>query len=343
MRCIGRGATGHAGCCYRRLVHSTARTIRTKVVLGLAAALVAAGCDTTEWGPDALLLGGEPVARAHLERGRRVYASYCAGCHGERGDGNGPAARFLDPRPRDFTRGIFKFAAVPSGTLPHDDDLQRTVLRGLYPSAMPEFRLLDETDRRAVVQYIKTFSQRWRGSRPGARIAATEDPFADDDRGGIDHGRRVYHGVAECWSCHPAYASRQEIQAWARADGRSVESFRDRMFDSEPKPSDWGYDILPPNFPISGVKSGSSLEEIYRVVAAGVGGTAMPTWRDSLPERDIWGMVHYTRSLIQMDATSYRRLRSRIGAPGLASMPLPFAAPPFRPSPSTRFAAARPH
>lgn len=284
------------------------------------ALLATGGCDSTIWEPDELLLGGQTVTRVELDRGEHVYAQYCAGCHGERGDGRGPAARFLEPRPRDFTRGIFKFAAVPAGTLPHDDDLERTLTHGLYPSSMPDFRLLDPADRRAVIRYIKTFSQRWRTARPGARIAATDDPFVEDDRAGIAHGRRIYHGVAECWSCHPSYASAEEIRGWAREDGRTAGEPRNRMFESEPKPSDWGFEILPPDFPVNGVKAGSTLEDLYRVIASGVGGTAMPTWRDSLPERDIWALAHYVRSLIQMDAMAHRRLRRRIGAPVQAEL-----------------------
>jgi mono/diheme cytochrome c family protein len=34
-----------------------------------------------------------------LGTGRHLYANYCAACHGEKGDGNGPAAKYLNPRP----------------------------------------------------------------------------------------------------------------------------------------------------------------------------------------------------------------------------------------------------
>src|SRR5206468_10230890 len=41
-----------------------------------------------------------------LVLGREVYRARCAGCHGSTGDGNGPAATFLFPRPRDCTLGV---------------------------------------------------------------------------------------------------------------------------------------------------------------------------------------------------------------------------------------------
>ena len=44
-----------------------------------------------------------------LHHGKVLYATYCAGCHGEAGDGKGPAASMLIVKPRDFTSGLYKF------------------------------------------------------------------------------------------------------------------------------------------------------------------------------------------------------------------------------------------
>jgi mono/diheme cytochrome c family protein len=37
--------------------------------------------------------------------GRKLYASYCASCHGEKGKGDGVAARSLPAKPADHTNG----------------------------------------------------------------------------------------------------------------------------------------------------------------------------------------------------------------------------------------------
>src|ERR1043166_2223901 len=39
--------------------------------------------------------------------GKLVYVKWCAGCHGETGAGDGPAAHYMLPRPRDFTGAVF--------------------------------------------------------------------------------------------------------------------------------------------------------------------------------------------------------------------------------------------
>ena len=71
-----------------------------------------------------------PDTDALLEQGRVVYFKRCSFCHGLLGDGNGPASDTLDPRPRDFTLGTFKFRTTQSGELPTDEDWALLLDRG---------------------------------------------------------------------------------------------------------------------------------------------------------------------------------------------------------------------
>src|SRR5207302_836927 len=64
-----------------------------------------------------------PRSQDLLTLGREVYNSRCVGCHGKGGDGNGLAATFLSPRPRNFTLGVFKFRTTASGSLPEGQGL----------------------------------------------------------------------------------------------------------------------------------------------------------------------------------------------------------------------------
>src|SRR5262245_64420086 len=131
-----------------------------------------------------------PQTEAQLERGRLVYARRCAGCHGVKGDGNGPMATFLDPRPRDFRLGSFKFRTTPSGSLPTDGDLYRTVTRGVRWTAMPTWHELPKKERIAVVAFIKTLSSRWKDERPGPPATIGEPPTATPER--IARGKDPY-------------------------------------------------------------------------------------------------------------------------------------------------------
>src|SRR5919109_4965719 len=97
------------------------------------------------------------IARAeeNLPLGEKVYRENCAACHGDKGDGKGPQADKLKTKPRDFTAGIYKFRSTPSGSLPLDEDIFRTISTGVRGTSMLAQLQLTNEERRAVAQYLK--------------------------------------------------------------------------------------------------------------------------------------------------------------------------------------------
>jgi len=287
----------------------------------LLAALALAGCKgyTATRFDAPMKLGGKVVPAETLRAGQSAYMLYCRTCHGEKGDGKGPSAPGLRPPPRDFTLGQFKFAAVPGGTLPHDEDIVRIVRGGLHGTAMLAWDGVPDRNLEAIVQYVKTFSPRWKEEEPGETVVATPDPWKGKEADAVLRGRKLYHGVAQCLSCHPSFASRQEIYDYSKElTGNATTDFRDDMYGSVLKESDYGVKILPPDFTrtdLRSVRDGHRMEDLYRVIASGVGGTAMPTWKGSLPEEDIWALAHYVSSLVEMkDRPEARELLLRYQA-----------------------------
>jgi mono/diheme cytochrome c family protein len=95
----------------------------------------------------------EPNSNGH--HGRGLYREHCAHCHGITGDGAGQTARSLNPYPRDFRLGKFKFKSTPLRSMPTDDDMMRLLVKGIPGSSMPSFRGLPESDLEALVDYVK--------------------------------------------------------------------------------------------------------------------------------------------------------------------------------------------
>jgi len=92
--------------------------------------------------------------------GEQVYDTYCIGCHGTNGMGNGPASEFLNPQPRNFVNGQFKFFYFGEpGPLPSDASLEVTIKNGIAGSAMPAFPLLPDQEVQDVIVYIKSFRE----------------------------------------------------------------------------------------------------------------------------------------------------------------------------------------
>jgi cytochrome c oxidase cbb3-type subunit 2 len=241
-----------------------------------------------------LLVAGAsmPVARAaERDPGRVSYDRYCVGCHGGAGDGAGPAAPMLLVKPRDFTKGVFKFRSTAAGTLPTDADLFRIITRGIHRTSMPEWQLLPERERWALVEVVKSFVPDWGGRGAGPSIAIPPVPDDLEDAARVERGKSVFE-VLECGTCHGAEG---------RGDGPSAKTL---------SADAWGNPQKPFDFTKGKLKSGGSPEDVYRTFMTGLNGTAMPSYYDifAVPdgeyilEGDAWSLVAYVRSLREQGA-----------------------------------------
>ena len=224
-----------------------------------------------------VLLAGTAFARGEARpTGRQVYEADCAICHGSSGDGNGRAAHMFRVRPRDFRRGLFKFRSTPSGSLPTDDDLLRTVTHGIRWTSMIARADLPEADRRAVVQHVKSFSPRFAEERPSSPVAVPPAPPRSPAL--VAQGGRLYRD-AECVKCHGDRG---------RGDGPSAAGMKD----------DWGWSIRPTDLTWQPLKRGFAHDGMYLTIATGLSGTPMPSYVDSLSGQEIWALVYYLQSLV---------------------------------------------
>ena len=196
--------------------------------------------------------------------------------------GNGPSAVFLNPRPRDFTRGIFKFRSTPGkDSLPTDADLFITVTHGLWGTAMPTWEEISGRERAAVIQYIKVFSERWQKEPVGPPIVIL--PETPVTQASVGNGKTIFHGKAICFMCHGAEG---------KGDGILAAGLKDV----------WGRSDRPANFTLpagehGGVKLGHDGEHIFKTIMTGVGGTPMPPFQGQLKPEEVWDVVHYVQSL----------------------------------------------
>lgn len=115
-----------------------------------------------------------PVFSDESGRSYGLYREHCAHCHGISGDGVGPTAAFLNPYPRDYRSGIFKFKSTPKGQRPTHDDLRRIVLNGIPGTAMPSFKVLPENEVESLIHYVRYLSVRGEVERLLMTYAATE-------------------------------------------------------------------------------------------------------------------------------------------------------------------------
>ena len=218
--------------------------------------------------------------------GKEVYERRCIGCHGEKGDGNGPAATFLfNQRPRNFNAGVFKFRLTQK-PVPTDGDLLRTITRGVRGTAMPAWYELPLTDRLAVIQYIKYELAVDRSDPAKPYAFFTEEPPGQPLYVGqppapsqqiLDRGKEVWQ-TAKCWECHGQTG---------KGDGEKAPGLKD----------DFNFPVRPADLTSGQFKSGPSVQDIFRTMSTGFSGTPMPSYRDSLVEQDRWALAYYVLSL----------------------------------------------
>lgn len=223
-----------------------------------------------------LTLGGTVVPAAVLNEGQHFYLLHCAACHNVNGDGRGSVGVTQLPPPRDLRSGVIKFAQVPAGALPTDADLAHLIHHGLQGTGMQPWRFRD-AEVFAVTQYIKTLSPRWLTERPGTPVPMPADPWDGRHDLAIRRGLELYHGPANCQSCHPGYDGAKPTRPPAR----------DTIFGK----------LEAPDLRRAPLRASTTPALLYRTLAAGIGGVGMETLAARLPPDDIWALVHYVGAL----------------------------------------------
>lgn len=216
------------------------------------------------------------------EAGRAVYERNCWFCHGEQGDGNGPVARYLWPRPRDFQMASFKLRTTASGELPLDEDLYRTITRGIPGTSMPAWGThLSERERWQVIAYLKSFAADLfedEAFDPYQRTVEPSEPPAGSAEALAAAGRTVFE-EGDCLQCHGSAG---------RGEGEKGVDLTDDSDDP----------ILPANLTSAWTfKGGSSVEDVYMRLTTGLDGTPMPSYAETLTDDERWSVAYYVARL----------------------------------------------
>jgi mono/diheme cytochrome c family protein len=229
--------------------------------------------------------GGEAHADAEM-----LFQEYCIRCHGVAGDGKGPAATTLDPRPRNFRIG--KYRLLSSGnSVPFKSDIVRTIRSGMPGTAMPAWTQLSDRQIEVLADYVygltrQTVREQLETKKLKPALVATlittrtvavdkirVPPEPTGTREDLAQGAKLFQ--ANCAKCHGADGKGLRDPQWRTAEG---------------------FPITSRNFTANTFKGGRQGADLYTRVSTGMPGTPMPSFM-SLPPADIWRLVHYVQSL----------------------------------------------
>ena len=256
----------------------------------------------------------------HLKSGQAVYMKRCVQCHGVNGDGNGPAAVHLYPRPRDYTKGTFKFTSTPYGNKPRREDLIATVRRGVTGTSMPRFNRISDKEVSAVVDYVMVLAQR---GELEFQLAMEAEASEELD---TEYVPEFVEDVVNRWnsaksSLTQPMTPQPELTAERAKLGRAAflskgcnkchgDDGRGHTKDNIGKDS-WGFATRAADLTSGMLHGGQDPVDIYRRIMNGINGTPMPGFKSALqnePET-IWNLVAYV-----LEVSNRRRFGEKIPA-----------------------------
>jgi mono/diheme cytochrome c family protein len=247
----------------------------TASALILSVALLAAPdarAEEDEDEEDAEHSAARPLTAVQAAAGKPLYLRECSGCHGERGNGAGPAADFIEPRPRDFTAGVFKFRTTPPGKPPATADILRIIERGIPGTAMPSFAFLSPDERKQIAAHVLKLADLLEESEP-APIALPSAP--PETPASLAKGKQMY-ADAGCASCHGDLGKGDGQQDMKDTAGRPI---RARDLTQEP------------------YRGGTERSDVYYRLVTGLDGTPMPSYDGVIDPPDLWAIADYVLSL----------------------------------------------
>lgn len=220
--------------------------------------------------------GKIPETSDAIAAGKNVYEKKCYYCHGANGDGNGPSAPRLDPKPRNFTRNEYKIRSTGLGVLPTDEDLFRIITSGVEGTAMPFWSSLSTKERWQVIYYIKTFNEGFKEA-DAQKIASLSAEQASGPEA-IKRGKELFK-AAKCFLCHGEDG---------RADGRITTTLKGK----------WDFPYKARNLTKGWLfKGGNTENDIHRTLSTGINETPMGSYADFLTDEDRWHLSHYVKSI----------------------------------------------
>ena len=195
------------------------------------------------------------------------FAALCSRCHGEKGQGNGLIAEYLDPKPRDLTKAAFMRTKTK-------ERLIASVMNGVPGTSMaPWGKVLGgEPGAAALVDYVlATWSKDSTAQIPKGRQipAANLVAFSPES---VARGEAVF--LNRCWGCH----------------GKKADGHGPNAEDIVPRPR---------NLRNAPFIASASYTRLHESIKYGVQGTAMPAagFDFSLDDKSIGDVINYITSL----------------------------------------------
>ncbi|MCI0684134.1 MAG: cytochrome c [Gemmataceae bacterium] len=274
-----------------------------------------------------------------LERGSMLYRVHCLHCHGVSGDGRGPTARWINPHPRDYRQGLFKFQSVDQTDAPRPPrraDLHRVIKYGIEATAMPSFALLGDSDIDLLVSYVmhlsirgeveyETFKNNFeQDPETGALTVNAERPlekflplmtkivvnkWSDSQDREIQIGAYPYKDGDQT-ALMASVARGQTLFLGIGVEGKAancVNCHVDYGRQAKFRFDSWGTLVRPNNLTQGTYRGGRRTIDLYYRIHSGINGSGMAHFGKSLKNESVWDLINFVQAL------PYPAMRAKLG------------------------------
>jgi mono/diheme cytochrome c family protein len=254
-----------------------------------------------------------------LAHGSSLYREQCLHCHGLSGDGRGPTSPWINPHPRDYREGKFKFTSTSQSEgerKARKDDLLRTIREGIEGTSMPSFRLYSEDDLNALASYVIHLSMR--GETEFQTLKQLLATLGDSQADPVEQVTADFLGViADRWVAaqdalikpegSPNYPKdsaefkesvKRGFQLFiSQSDAGCISCHIDFGRQSAYKYDDWGTIVRPVDLTAGIYRGGRRPIDLFWRIHSGISGSGMTAFGTQLKSNQIWDLVHFLEIL----------------------------------------------
>jgi mono/diheme cytochrome c family protein len=266
--------------------------------------------------------------RARIKEGGRLYRLHCMQCHGLTGDGRGPTAKWVNPHPRDYRAGTFKFLSVDQkkkGRYPRREDLFRTIKFGLEGTTMPAHNLLPDEELEPLASYVIFLSVRgeselealkWYAGKGSGKVEeflfVNKEPGREEVEGEVTKGAIL--NVLEGWffsqgkdlvirpvpytrpsNPESMRASLEKGHALFKANCGDCHTDYGRRARFKLDEAGWGILVRPADLTTGNYRGGRRPIDLYWRIHSGIPGSGMAA--AAMNPEDIWAVVNFVQAL----------------------------------------------